>query len=153
MNSWTNTWFQRASTQACQTIRPACFTCLEGELPCSQAELEGVSNYHWTGKLLCTLDTVLMCTSHQQMLQGFVLNICSTQYSCYFCCLTCRPSTRSATSRAVSQSAPRQRLNRSGLVMASCSEEKDTVVLDNDFAECMLMGTFAYACSLCSICS
>ncbi len=28
------------------------------------------------------------------------------------------------------------------------SEEKDAVVLDNDFAECMLMGMFAYACNL-----
>ena len=33
------------------------------------------------------------------------------------------------------------------------SEEKNTVVLDTDFAECMLMGMFAYACNLCSVVS
>lgn len=33
------------------------------------------------------------------------------------------------------------------------NEEKESVVLDNDFAECMLMGMFAYGCNICSICS
>ena len=31
------------------------------------------------------------------------------------------------------------------------SEEKDAVVLDNDFAECMLMSMFAHACNPCSL--
>lgn len=44
-------------------------------------------------------------------------------------------------------------IEKQGTVMASCTygEEKDSVVLDNDFAECMLTGMFAYACNLLMI--